>query len=950
MADPRLPSKPMLTEDDFWRADQRGSGVTWGRLATDLGRLRHIPGMVSEGVKKFRDLSPKDQAIKAIMPLLKPALGASTGIAAKVVDPSSAPFAMAAKRVIGEPVAEMLKQGVTAPARAYEGKIKPDEMFGEAWNAALMTPVAAAVPLAAVSSAGKGSLGVFAGRMSKTADLAKLDRAKQMSSIASKSREEIFAETGWFQGKDKVWRYEIDDSKSIATPLVTADSNLISQNKRGKWLTHPALYKAYPRLRGDKMSSVKDDATAGNASFNQSTRETTLKIPEKQFGGLQFNPRGTMLHEATHGVQGIENMAAGSSSSMTVKQVTQLLREYRSTGRLPPGMTPKSLDELASGIASAIDETAPLRQAEMFKPREVGGDLFVSIDQKGVAQKLYNSRSDAKAKSPKGWKIKKLPAKDRQNYWEGVQAQRNYGEQQFELYRREAGEVEARNVDNRQRLTAEERKRLPPWKTQDVPDDRQWVAPHSRGFFANDPKATAPLGAVAATRPRASPQEITRAAGQSHGLTQQGLRDLYGELGLSGQPPSGFVGRSLATKQPPRVVEEAIALKLEDRAALDALSPEQRRLFKSNKPAYVDGEKFLLPSQRISKAASKEREPLIKEVKKAEIEYDAQPLGFGDPMFDLSARTLGRTPDVGQFPLPRLEPKITERLRPAFAGGSGLRRIEEASRTAPSNIRGWYNLEQTRRDFHSVHGAVQGEQIYAAWLDSLAGTSMLNPISNNVRASSFYLNQMAEGKALPEVTKLIDPRTGQTVSTLAGAPPAGYGAKAEVQHAQRVRQLVGNTGDPVKNAKPLSYRQNLGGNWKPRTVDTHDIRNMIGMPRALRSFNDSRSALLPGEYSALEGLGGRAASRAGVPQASQQARTWIGGGEYTGLKSVPLPVQAELQRRIMVTAKVYGMNPSDVYSGFMRGEVRLLSGGSSSAPLSLMPPREPRQQQSAGSP
>jgi hypothetical protein len=139
--------------------------------------------------------------------------------------------------------------------------------------------------------------------------------------------------------------------------------------------------------------------------------------------------------------------------------------------------------------------------------------------------------------------------------------------------------------------------------------------------------------------------------------------------------------------------------------------------------------------------------------------------------------------------------------------------------------------------------------------------------------------------------------------------------------------------DPVSNPKPFTYRQNLGGNYMPRTIDTHDIRNMIGMPEALKTFGEE-GALLPGEYSALEGLGGRAAQRANMPQAMQQGATWIGGAGYTGLKSQPIPLVDVLNRRAQVTGAVRGISPEQAWVDHVTGRRALLGlgGGAVAAP------------------
>ena len=43
---------------------------------------------------------------------------------------------------------------------------------------------------------------------------------------------------------------------------------------------------------------------------------------------------------------------------------------------------------------------------------------------------------------------------------------------------------------------------------------------------------------------------------------------------------------------------------------------------------------------------------------------------------------------------------------------------------------------------------------------------MVNPIDNNVRSSTWYLQQILHGKPLPEVLHIADPNTGKMVKTM----------------------------------------------------------------------------------------------------------------------------------------------------------------------------------------
>lgn len=428
-------------------------------------------------------------------------------------------------------------------------------------------------------------------------------------------------------------------------------------------------------------------------------------------------------------------------------------------------------------------------------------------------------------------------------------------------------------------------------------------------------------------RTLASPEEITRAATESRkGITQPALRDLYDELGLTGREPLDIAKPSLAATQPTAARDTAINLKLADRDFMNSLTESQRKAY-ITKGKLPEGK--MLPSQEEALPALEAFAPLKKEVTRAEKAFDKGVAAGNKPtIFDLSPQTLMQTPNVAQFPLPRVAPEMTERLRPASRGGLG--RLETAAANAPLENWGWYNLMQQRDLAHAIHGPQKGEQVFNAWLDSVAGTSMVNPIDNNIRSSTWYLGKILRGEPLPEVIHLQDPISGKTVQTMAGGPPPGYGAKSQIQHAERVKDYLTFGFDPVANPKPISYRMNLGGNWMPRTVDTHDVRNMVGMPRALKTFNAENSALLPKEYSYLEDIGARAAQRAGTAQAPQQAATWVGGGEYTKLKSYPAPLPEALNRRVQVTAAVRGISPEqalhEAFTG-VRGRELLGIGG-----------------------
>ena len=94
----------------------------------------------------------------------------------------------------------------------------------------------------------------YAGESANHADVSLLAQAKSMLA-EGKSAEEIRRETGWFQGADGKWRFEIDDSLShfvdslkVSTKGDDADG-LYRVGRLGDIFTHSELYKAYPALQ-----------------------------------------------------------------------------------------------------------------------------------------------------------------------------------------------------------------------------------------------------------------------------------------------------------------------------------------------------------------------------------------------------------------------------------------------------------------------------------------------------------------------------------------------------------------------------------------------------------------------------------------------------------------------------------------------------------------------------
>lgn len=343
---------------------------------------------------------------------------------------------------------------------------------------------------------------IFAGPSAKTADHVKLTQAEEMRN-AGVAPEEIWRETGWFWGHDGKPRFEIDDSGA------TVDRSAIGPEVRplGEVLHHPELYAAYPdaakiRTRAGTEAElgqgVTGDYIEGYRSkyFPESSRpgQIRLKADAPMTGQVGLLP--TTLHELQHDIQATEGWAKGSN------------------GRMAYDPRPKS--ERMALRERLLTEAGQARD-EAFKARAAGD----------------HAASDAA--HMRAWNLE----------WQADQMkQRGWG-----AYFREAGEVEARNVEMRREMSAEARRAAYPTTTQDIIPEAVWHKPQRANggrtsrwaAYANGGRVT--VGAVKGDTggredalhvqvPEGAyviPADVVAALGE--GNTAAGMRRLEGQFG-----------------------------------------------------------------------------------------------------------------------------------------------------------------------------------------------------------------------------------------------------------------------------------------------------------------------------------------------------------------------------------------------------------------------------------
>ena len=221
-------------------------------------------------------------------------------------------------------------------------------------------------------------------------------------------------EKGWYKGNDGKWRFEIDDSKS---KLKSDELKGTGLYKLGDILEHDELYDNYPELKSLDVFFNPEIRKPGGSYLPYVKEDGKFIAPEIEITG-KTDPKdihSTLLHEVQHGIQQMEDFARGGSS------------------------------ELAGTLMRSYEEGIPRLADEIHAAAEAGDTS----------------------------KAKKLQRKlDRwYNVWEhGFEG----GEiPTWEAYKRLVGETEARNVQKRMWMSAQEKKMKSPIATQDRTNKEQ---------------------------------------------------------------------------------------------------------------------------------------------------------------------------------------------------------------------------------------------------------------------------------------------------------------------------------------------------------------------------------------------------------------------------------------------------------------------------------------------
>ena len=183
------------------------------------------------------------------------------------------------------------------------------------------------------SFAPEAAAGIFGGRLASGANLDALKEAQAMAARGAHPTN-IWNQTGWFQGAEGKWRFEIPDNTAQIAPKAAQIFNDAPVNTRltapaAGILDHPELFSKYPHLGRIKTTLDKTSAPPGYPAavgfYNSPATGEEMAAAMNQ----SLPPAlSTLIHEFQHGVQEREGfLPTGGSSSYGYNDYRRLSTE-----------------------------------------------------------------------------------------------------------------------------------------------------------------------------------------------------------------------------------------------------------------------------------------------------------------------------------------------------------------------------------------------------------------------------------------------------------------------------------------------------------------------------------------------------------------------------------------------------------------------------------------------
>jgi len=277
-----------------------------------------------------------------------------------------------------------------------------------------------------VFSGKKSVVQSYAGVRATTANQPLLQQAKQRVE-SGEDAETVRKETGWFKGFDNRWRFEIDDSDfSFNADWIQQQPETLNriQTQLEQIVSHPQLFSDYPQLQGINVNlTINPNIHDAGGSYGRNDQRINIRAHTYE------DAKKTLIHELQHAVQAIEGHSPGASSSLYDEDDLFFKKDYEVIERAK-----REIELLTKQQKKARTNKTKFARLRDSLPRG------------------SQERANAEEKRKAAVKIENNLTLEISKWGPGG------------LYKRNFGEIEARDTASRLEMTPEERQATPPYR------------------------------------------------------------------------------------------------------------------------------------------------------------------------------------------------------------------------------------------------------------------------------------------------------------------------------------------------------------------------------------------------------------------------------------------------------------------------------------------------------
>jgi hypothetical protein len=254
---------------------------------------------------------------------------------------------------------------------------------------------------------------------------------------------------------DNMPRFEIDDSKAhwkIPSGSLIDDprnqNQMAVEEDLGDIFDHPQLFKNYPNLKSLPVKLLINPEFAPTGGFYSGTKTIVLAVPDLETG------RRVLLHEIQHSIQDIENFAKGSNKnqfqSSTIEEARKnAARQFSEKAREVFNQATPEFQSAARKMNREF-ELYPAMGDQSEAYFDARQELYKVSEEDATDYLFYSDLSDRTLRGDNDYDINGYEIRP---------------ESAYDKYHKAAGEIEARDVEDRIDLTAKEREEFEPFSS-----------------------------------------------------------------------------------------------------------------------------------------------------------------------------------------------------------------------------------------------------------------------------------------------------------------------------------------------------------------------------------------------------------------------------------------------------------------------------------------------------